>query len=663
MFHISKSKHLNFLKASNLLHRKSKFDVFKDKIQSIFFKRRKKERRYLKVLFVLFAIFFLLFSIFFSFKLIKTVNIFFVSKNKLELSLQEIKKNNFSKGVILASEAENGFKIANQEIKKIDDNFFIRHIPYINSNINDLYYISEISCLASSMVKDGAIIGDKISSDISKKMQNGFSKFSEEDKKNVLKNIYESRHKIRGIQASLNLALLDFNEIKLKGVFSLFDSKFQKLKIRLSNNMDSVKQVINFLELVPKLAGYPRESNFLVVFQNSDELRATGGFIGTYGLLNTKNGDIKQFSTHDIYNLDKPVENILNINPPEPISKYLQKKWFMRDANWNPDWPTTANKLQWFYNQESDSDMDFDGIFAINSEFAVDLLRLVEPVKVDGVEFYANSFVDLLEYKVEREYIKQNKEEYERKEIIGDILKEVKIKFFDLSYKELFDVVSVVNNNILGKDLMLFFDNDYYQDIAQNMGMAGEMKNVTGDYLMVVDSNMRAFKTDSQIKRNIKYELVEEKDGLFANLEIEYKHSGKENWKISDYRDYVRVYVPMNSELVDMNAYGFYQFSKKEFDVGVENGKKFFATFFALNSGATGKLQFKYKLPNEIYNGDEYSLYLQKQSGVISNFSIDIDLLNDVKLYSNQKDKHYFKDIFSISGKLNSDRLFDFTIK
>lgn len=80
------------------------------------------------------------------------------------------------------------------------------------------------------------------------------------------------------------------------------------------------------LQVVPRLVGFEEPETYLFLLQNNHELRPTGGFIGTYGILKLQDGEIKEFETDNIYNLDKSTQPILQESAPEPIAIYLEQK-------------------------------------------------------------------------------------------------------------------------------------------------------------------------------------------------------------------------------------------------------------------------------------------------------------------------------------------------
>ena len=57
---------------------------------------------------------------------------------------------------------------------------------------------------------------------------------------------------------------------------------------------------IGLLVGLPELAGAETSRTYLVVAQNQDEIRATGGFISSFGLLEVSGGDILRFDMQDL---------------------------------------------------------------------------------------------------------------------------------------------------------------------------------------------------------------------------------------------------------------------------------------------------------------------------------------------------------------------------
>ena len=81
----------------------------------------------------------------------------------------------------------------------------------------------------------------------------------------------------------------------------------------------TISGFINYSDQVLTLLGHHSPKRYLVLFQNSRELRATGGFIGSFGLLDIDQGEIKKFyiDPEGPYRLDGQLKEKIEANARE----------------------------------------------------------------------------------------------------------------------------------------------------------------------------------------------------------------------------------------------------------------------------------------------------------------------------------------------------------
>ncbi len=641
MFKLSKSKSINFAKL---------YDNVGDLFHIIPRIRKRRRKRiiykFLKYFFLGLLGLLVFIVIFFGKFLLAGESIYSsvkIGKSDLEQAVALIEKQEFKEAIIFSAQAEESFNFASGRLLNIKDNYFVYHIKALEYQINDIEYLIKTAEILSGAINKVALLGNELQSVSSEKIGINFSKFSQAEKKNILKFIYESGPELNGVKANLELAHLNLNKVNCAGILLPFSSQIEEFKFQLDQGLEFVSKLIPTTEILPALAGYPLKANFLIVLQNSDELRPTGGFLGTYGILEVENGDILKFDIHDIYHLDMPVKDLLAVVPPQPIKKYLIDKWFMRDANWSPDWPTSAEKIEWFFKEENKLlpatdkqygyDDEFNGIIAITPKLVTDLLYITGPIIVQNEEYNKDNFHELLQYKIEKDYVRLGIPSWQRKEIIGDILKELKIKLFDLPVENLPEILNIIENNIDKKNILMFFKDNYLQSLAEELGFVGEIKDGQEDYLMVVDANLGSFKTDAVVSKKINYNFEQSANGLFVKLRITYAHHGSFDWRTTRYRTYTRVYVPAGSKLIKAEG-----LSDGDVETGNEFGKTYFGAFISVEPGNIGSLYFEYKLPpiieEQIKQGN-YNLCIQKQPGnKIDELVVDLNMNNDVKSYN-----------------------------
>ncbi len=584
-------------------------------------------------------------------------------KNDLEQAVIFAKNDDFAQAARLADSAENNFNFSINGIKSVKNNNLINRVPAFFNILNDCENILVSIQFLSKAAGRGANFAQSLENLLEGNKKLSFSKFSIEEKRGILKKIFESSPDLNGIKADLDLARMNLEQINSPAVFYIAENKIAKLKNQIEEISSALEKAIPFSQMIPALTGYPNEVTYLVMLQNNDELRPTGGFLGTYGILRVKDGEIKSFNTHDIYHLDMPVQNKISIEPPEPIKKYLNKKWYLRDSNWSPDWPSAARKISEFYqaesalNPEAEKISDFSGVLAITPEFVIDLLKITGPITVEGHDYGKDNFQDLLQYRVEKEYADLGISSWNRKEVIGPIFEKLKIMIFDLPSGRWPEIINAIAGNLSKKNLIFYLKDSRLENIAEQNGWAGEMKNNNQDCLMVVDANLAALKTDASMERSINYKVSEESGGLFAKLTLNYSHNGKPDWKTSEYKSYTRIYAPLGSRLIKISGY-----NHNQIDSGEEFGKTWFGFYLTVQPGKINNITINYELPRLIFLNNSYGLYIQKQPGKELNYiSVDLNFANSIKSYSpaNLSTQKIGSGRLKWKGDLSIDRNFE----
>lgn len=386
---------------------------------------------------------------------------------------------------------------------------------------------------------------------------------------------------------------------------------------------------------------------YLFILQNSDEMRPTGGFIGTYGLITVEAGRVTNFFTDDVYNLDQLAPKQTRPSAPEPIRKYLEQPyWYLRDANWSPDFPTSAKQILKFYEEEAEFQPkntihdprsaihdNIAGVIAIDPEAIRPLLKLVGPIEAGGQIFNADNLTDLLEYEVEIGFESKGISPTQRKEIISELGYKLIAKVMDLPLARRAEVVSMIQSAFNEKHILAYARDAEVQATLESQGWSGSIKNAPLDYFAVFDANMFAMKTDPYVQRNIFYNARKKGEALIGELEIVYTYpKAGPAWKTKGYRTWTRVYVPKGSIL--QKAYGAMEDEQSrqpgKVVIDQEFEKTVFGAFVALQVGEEKHLKFIYRLPNYINQAvilGNYELFAQKQPGTLGhNLTITLDI-------------------------------------
>ncbi len=459
-----------------------------------------------------------------------------------------------------------------------------------------------------------------------------------QQKKTLLQAIADNQEALDRARAKIEQAQKTISGINTKDFNGIFKDKLLGFNQSLSGLIANSEMALPIFKNLPELVGQNQSKTYLFVFQNNMEMRPTGGFIGSYGLLTFKAGEITDLMTDDVYNLDKLAEGQLNVAPPQPLQKFMgQKNWFMRDANWYTDWPTSAKNIIWFFDREREFGklpyQRLDGVIALTPDFISNLLKVVGPITVGGVTFTDKNFAMELEKEVERDYAQRGLPKSQRKSIISPLTRELISRMEKSSLPNMLQAWLAFKKNIDEKQILVYLTNPQTQSYFADQNWSGIMKYSDSDYLLAVDANMAAWKTDSVMKKSISYRLDEKNGKLIGRAELTYEHqSERVNYFIREYRDYLQLYVPEGSR--PLSAYWSDQSGRhpinltSDLEVRNEFGKTVLAYFFSVEPKTTKTVTFEYELPAKTlqqYQRGLYKLIVQKQPGTVGH-DLHVDL-------------------------------------
>lgn len=153
-------------------------------------------------------------------------------------------------------------------------------------------------------------------------------------------------------------------------------SAVDELSERLEAAARDADQAVRAARVVPTMLGEHAARRYLLVVQNSADLRATGGAIDNWGELVAENGRVRLERFGPISELSKGVSSDA---PPDFTAGYkgseMDVDW--RDVNTSPDFPSVARAVRELYLKSQGRDVD--GVMAIDSRGLAALSQLAGP--------------------------------------------------------------------------------------------------------------------------------------------------------------------------------------------------------------------------------------------------------------------------------------------
>lgn len=400
-----------------------------------------------------------------------------------------------------------------------------------------------------------------------------------------------------------------------------------QLNKKVKQSLINDKTAITAIEpnVLQEVLGFKSPKTYLLLFLNNTELRPGGGFIGVYAVVRVDKGKPETLKVEGSEILDNYAPRDFVSIPPAPLTKYLaSQRWEFRDSNWYPDFASSSVKALELYKQENGLLADkIDAVIGFTPTVIEEALKIIGPIKYQGEEFNSKNFTAKLEYEVEYGYKDKGLSFNDRKNILEGLTKTlVKHLAVDI-FLHWSDYSKLTERMSKEKHIMAYTTNAQAQSIINAKDLAGKVKSVAGDYILWVDANLGAWKTDASLKRELSYSFVPVGTGKYlATLKMKYIHQGWFDWRTSRYRTYARVYLPPDSEFVGVKGSLARDRSAipGQVDQGLEYDKKWFGTFTAVEPQTTSELVWQFYLSPRVVKQVEaglYTLFVQKQLGTI----------------------------------------------
>jgi len=414
--------------------------------------------------------------------------------------------------------------------------------------------------------------------------------------------------------------------------------------------------------------GDEQDTRYLLIFQNNAEMRASGGFIGSYALVDFRKGAIKNIEVPAGGSYDLQGGLAERFSAPKPLH-LINSLWEFQDANWWPDWPRSAAQIERFF--ESGWGSSVDGVIAIDPTFVEELLAVIGPIDMTaqyGTVVTNENFYDVAQ---NREDVADPKKP---KAVIKDLVEKIVAELPNRITRDNFAAcVNVMAQALVEKHLLVNVHDEAIQDFITAHGWDGGIRDTAQDYAAVINTNIAGGKTDRKIRQSIAHTAEVTPDGsIIDTVEITREHTAAKGDPYAGVRNvnYLRLYVPKGSVLIAASGFAVPDLiyfdppadgvtaepdialieknTVIDQDSGVQIYNEFNKTVFAnwtqVDPGQTITVRFKYKLPfkvhgvkqssgfwQRLWQGDyelsSYSLLAQKQAGsVSSNFSSSLHL-------------------------------------
>jgi hypothetical protein len=385
------------------------------------------------------------------------------------------------------------------------------------------------------------------------------------------------------------------------------------------------------LRVAPELLGLSAPMRFLVELMDRGESRATGGYIGDYGVLTIQNAKVQPFSLVDIRTLDYPYMGAIGLQPPPPAYSWWPMPGFaLRDSNLSPDFPTSARlgiKLL-----AAEGGGEAQGAIGLTAPVIARVLAVVGPVTVPEYNqvVTAENLEAEIRLNTENHDVLYNEKHEQFTAFLGQAFMS---KLHSLSTSQLMAIAQAMLTSMHTKDLQVYLSDPAAETLLTQQGIDGAIAHGPGDGLTITDSNVSINK--SNIFTTLIYTDVVTlgADGAATHhLTITYDFDSSTNPSMQRYLEgrhhyhtYLRVYAPPNAHLI---TFGGFNEGGEQINKSDEPGRQMWGGFVGVWDGTPYSLRFVWSVPGagakDAAGRQSYTLTVQHQAGANQRLNLSV---------------------------------------
>jgi hypothetical protein len=442
--------------------------------------------------------------------------------------------------------------------------------------------------------------------------------------KNVLgSQVYNSSKLSRNLSNNIGILYNDTTSIKtftqdasLKNVI-LAKKLLAKIDFGRFVNLISGCRVL--ADNLTSLLGQDQGKTYLVLFENNMELRPTGGFIGSFGLISFDGGRLTDLAVNDVYSADGQLNG--HVEPPTPIKKYLNEaNWWLRDSNWDPDFPTSAKRAEWFLDKEIGK--KFDGVVSVDLFPIRELLRITGPIFLAdyNMDITPDNLYEKTQNEVQNDFFPGT---HKKASFITALSQTLLNEVSKLKANQMLGVLRSFYNGLNEKHVQVYLHDSISQQAFSSLNWDGGVilpgcgEGCYGDLAGIVEANVGVNKANYFVERSINMSVNVGNYEITRNLTLNLKNNANPVLGVSGkYTAYVRIFMPEDALVGSVKSLNGDIEDNLTPEITDVRGHKEVGVLVDVLGGSSKKVEFSWSSRfNTATPASSYGLYFRKQAG------------------------------------------------
>ena len=395
-------------------------------------------------------------------------------------------------------------------------------------------------------------------------------------------------------------------------------------------------QLDGWLHVAPALLGVRAPERFLVELLDRGELRTTGGYLGSYGVMTIQGGRIQPFTLADIQSLDRPYVQRANWpGPPAAYPWWPMPGFGLRDSNLSPDFPTASRLAIQLLAKEGGPPVQ--GVVAFNVVAIERVLAVVGPVTMPSyhLSVTAQNLEAVIRVNTETTYLN---DPVRHEQFTAELGHAFMNKLHSLTGPELVGTAKSLLASMRTKDVQVYLADTAAESLLGEQGLTSAMIRGPGDAVTIVDSNVTINKVN--LITSVAYRdavSLDARGTATHHLTITYAFDSSKHADLQlvlfgrdFYMTYLRVYTPANAQLVSYDGFNgvFGGGSYLQIGTSDEPGHRMWGGYAYVPDAIPHVLHFVWSVPAAATRDRaghlRYTLQFQHQAG--SNQRLDLTI-------------------------------------
>jgi UDP-N-acetylmuramyl pentapeptide phosphotransferase/UDP-N-acetylglucosamine-1-phosphate transferase len=288
----------------------------------------------------------------------------------------------------------------------------------------------------------------------------------------------------------------------------------RQVRAQLVQSAGEARRTADAARLAQKILGGDGTRRYLLVVQNNAEARATGGFIGSYGVLTAQDGKVSVGKLLRTGSWNAAIAQAAGVKlnaPAAYVRRYgqFQPERVLQNVNLSPDFPTVADVLMSLTDEAGLGKVD--GVMAVDPKGLAALLQLTGPVNVPGwpTPITADNVVDVTLRDAYAEFARTP----ERADFLGDVAQVVVDQATSGELGKPAQVARVLGAAAHEGHISLAYARADEQRLARQLATHGAAPHSgQRDVFEVTTSNVSANKLDYYLRRVFDYRITLDPD-------------------------------------------------------------------------------------------------------------------------------------------------------